>query len=457
VAAEKRFVNQRFSMTSMPFNYNKGNITVSKYHSANDSLAAILSPITFTTYQYSGAARSAKDYIFQTSNSTLWLPIDTLNRTATDGYLMDFSATTDTVLRFNAFASAQGSYIYTEDGNDKKVYLTQYDKREAGTGADLNFTSQENMGWNMKGLPWLVSAYRTDTVLDGYTYLRQMHIPHVLYQMDGTGEYITDGGQVYSARSWDRPTFVSMGNAFLTQTATTKEREEVIFHQPYYALNNKKPARPLLLMSASGKRGNQTDLLTVIADSTASNNIQYTYGRDGLKWIANDSSAQVYLLDSKRLSRISLLGAAPTETDIPLGVYAPVDETFTFTLPEKEAFANFAYVWFIDYALNRYTNLLNEDYEIALERGVHNNRFALRIGGYPKTDEKGARQYVVYAHGSTLFVRGLIAGDKITVYAPTGQLIYQATASHTEWTMPLHYQAGYIVRVNDRPHKVLNL
>ena len=150
-------------------------------------------------------------------------------------------------------------------------------------------------------------------------------------------------------------------------------------------------------------------------------------------------------------------GAAPTETDIPLGVYAPADETFTFSLPEKEAFENYAYVWLIDYERNRYTNLLTEDYEVALERGVYNTRFALRIGGYPKTYDKGARQYVVYAHGGTLFVRGLIPGDKITVYTPSGHLIYHDTASGTEWSLPLYYQNGYIVKVNDRPYKVLNL
>ena len=76
---------------------------------------------------------------------------------------------------------------------------------------------------------------------------------------------------------------------------------------------------------------------------------------------------------------------------------------------------------------------------------------------YPKTYDKGARQYVVYAHGGTLFVRGLIPGDKITVYTPSGHLIYHDTASGTEWSLPLYYQNGYIVKVNDRPYKVLNL
>lgn len=81
-----------------------------------------------------------------TPEDTLRHPVDTLNRTATDGYLMDFGTVmTDTVLRFTSFAPS-GTNSYTEDGYDKTIYLTQYDNREGGTGASLNFTTQENMG-----------------------------------------------------------------------------------------------------------------------------------------------------------------------------------------------------------------------------------------------------------------------------------------------------------------------
>ena len=200
-----------------------------------------------------------------------------------------------------------------------------------------------------------------------------------------------------------------------------------------------------------------SDLLTLIPDSTAAKTIGYTYGRDGVKWIENDRSAQVYLLDSKRTSRISLLGAAPTEVDIPLGVIAPEGDLFTFNLPEKDAFAGYDYIWLIDYELNRFTNLLFEDYEVSLEPGENNRRFAIRIGRFPKTDEKGNRCYVVYAHGGQLFIRGIIEGDKIDIYTPDGKHVYSDVAQSTEWQMPLSYQIGYIVKVNNKAHKVINL
>ena len=475
LAAEKRFSNQRYSMTSFPFDYSKENITVTEYDNATDSFTFNLSPFNFNTYQYAGEARSAKDYVFQTDNSSLWTPIDTLNRTANDGYLMDFGALTDTLLRFTSFAPT-GKYSYVEEGYDKTIYLTRNDNRTGGTGEDLNFTTMENMGWNMKGLPWLVSNYRTDTILDEGNFQRQMFIPHVFYQMDGAGNYITEGDKIYTSRSWDRGSVVSMGNAFFTQTATQKEKETVVFHLPYYS-KNEKSSRPILRMvsrtaapipsparreasSLEGRPGGvciSSDLLTLIPDSTAAKTIGYTYGRDGVKWIENDRSAQVYLLDSKRTSRISLLGAAPTEVDIPLGVIAPEGDLLTFNLPEKDAFAGYDYIWLIDYELNRFTNLLFEDYEVSLEPGENNRRFAIRIGRFPKTDEKGNRCYVVYAHGGQLFIRGIIEGDKIDIYTPDGKHVYSDVAQSTEWQMPLSYQIGYIVKVNNKAHKVINL
>jgi hypothetical protein len=147
--------------------------------------------------------------------------------------------------------------------------------------------------------------------------------------------------------------------------------------------------------------------------------------------------------------------------DIPLGVYIPQnDQTvneFVFDLPEKEAFADYAYVWLIDYRKNKYTNLLDETYTAEIEPGEHNSRFAMRIGGFPKTDKNGSRQYVVYTYEGTLYVRGLVAGDRITVYSPSGQLVHQAVSTGYEYSTPLSPQNGYVVKVNDKAHKVLNM
>jgi hypothetical protein len=188
--------------------------------------------------------------------------------------------------------------------------------------------------------------------------------------------------------------------------------------------------------------------------------VRYTYGRDGVKWLTSNRSAQVYLLDNKRIDRISLLGAAPTEVDIPLGVSVPDsldNATFSFDLPEKEAFNGYRYVWLIDYLKNRTINLLESDYEAELPAGTLNTRFAVRIGGFPMTDSKGKREYLVFTFDGMLYVRGLIPGDKITVYATTGQLVTRDVATDNEWSVPLNNQTSYLVMVNDSPHKVVNL
>ena len=45
LAAEKKFVNQQYSMTAFPFNYNVGNITVNTYNDAEGTISSRLSPL----------------------------------------------------------------------------------------------------------------------------------------------------------------------------------------------------------------------------------------------------------------------------------------------------------------------------------------------------------------------------------------------------------------------------
>ena len=462
-AAEKRFVNQRYSMTAWPFSYSVADIIGTTYHASTDSLVQTLNPTPFSTLHYSGAARSAKDYVFRTDSSSLWLRVDTTGRTATEGYLMDFGSAQDTVLRFTAFAPEIGRYVYTEHNTDKTVVLTQYDHRQAGNGAELIFTREEDMGWNMKGLPWLVSNYRTDTILQEGNFLRQMYIPHVFYQMDGAGEYIGNGGQVYTSRSWDSGSVMSMGTGFLMQTATTGDEEHLIFHLPYYG-RNEKSSRPILRMA--NRRGDG-DRVMLFPDSTSAKNINYKYGRDGIKWMTDASASQLYLIDDKQ-SRISLLGSAPTETDIHLGVSIPDnaqsaarrapagDNRYTFSLPEPDAFRDYACVWLIDYKENNIVNLLQTDYETEIEAGDHTNRFAVRIGKFPLANQEGGRRYLIFTAGGNLYIRGLLEGDTLQVYAQDGRLLVNTTATDYEYVTPLMFHSTYVVRVNDYTQKVIN-
>ena len=199
----------------------------------------------------------------------------------------------------------------------------------------------------------------------------------------------------------------------------------------------------------------QWDDVTLIPDSTADRRVEYHYGRDGVKWLGSDTLTSAYLLDGSHSARISLLGAAPTETDIPLGVRLPEQDELTFALLDKRAFRDYRYVWLIDYDRHAYTNLMDEDYTVSLPAGNYDRRFAVRIGGYPLTNEQGKRQYVVFVSGEQLHIRGLVQGDFITVFAPTGQLVTKAYSTGSTFTTTLPIESGYVVKVNDYTQKVL--
>ena len=470
LAVEKRLRDQQYAMLAFPFDWYAHHITTSDYDQTTDRLNSRLSDIPVITYQYNGIARSVKDYTFRTSESALWSRVDTLHRVATEGYLADYGTAQDTVLRFNSFAANIGEYVYSEDGYDKIVYLQQHDHRDAGTGASLNFTRQEDMGWNMKGLPWLISGYRTDTIPEEYGFQRQMFIPHVLYDLQG------------AYRSWDRGTTLSMGNAFLTQTATMNTQEEVIFRLPFYGVNT-----PIARRMVSIRRANsaQSDYVTLIPDTAAPKRVEYRYGRDAVKWAADDNATAAYILDDSRNSRVSLLGAAPIEKDIPLGVYIPAENETTnrkpitrmvsptsgesqqpssdlsdpdavsFALPQPEAFKDYQYVYLIDYEQKRFINLLQQDYTVSLSPGRYDKRFAIRLGKYMLPDTQSGRRYIVFVEHGVLHIRGLVKGDYITVYSPSGQIVTNGYANGTTFSTPLPIQSGYVVKVNDYVQKVI--
>ena len=117
--------------------------------------------------------------------------------------------------------------------------------------------------------------------------------------------------------------------------------------------------------------------------------------------------------------------------------------------------AGYKYVYLIDYERHTYTNLKDEDYTVNLAPGRYDKRFALRIGGYSIQDESGKRTYTIFVLDGTLHVHGLLKGDYITVFAPSGQLITQAYSSGASFTTPLPIVSGYVVKVNDHTQKVI--
>ncbi|MBO7546104.1 MAG: leucine-rich repeat domain-containing protein [Paludibacteraceae bacterium] len=439
VAAERDFLSQQYALLGMPF----------KISHKDASIKA---------YAYNGETRSSYNYQFLNENSTAWEEI-TGDIEANEGWLADMGSSFTGTKRFTGWGDDFSTYVYSESGDSKTVLLIQYDKRTSGTGSGLSFTREEDMGWNLKGLPYLVANYHTYDPASGDDY--HMNIPHIFYK-DNTTDYL-DNTTVETVQSWESTATLSPGYGFFTQTAVidVKSGENLVFKVPTYSGDAPAyaPARPIVLMRDMDKEG---DLLTVNPDEGAPKTINYSLGRDGVKWMMTDAP-QLYLLSAAK-SRLSLLGAAPTEVDIPLGVSVPEDSRyqdmpryFTFSLPEPEAFENYQRVWLIDKALNRVTNLVDQTYAAALSPGTDNSRFYLRIGGFPFGNDQ-RREYIVYAWKRQLHIRGLVEGDQIRVYSLTGQLILSTTARDPEFTAELPQAGGvYAVRVNDFSTKVRNL
>ena len=473
LAAEKRFVNQRYSMMSLPFDYSVANTISTRYDATNDTLIETGNPVAFLSYRYEASERAQMNYLFQPDNSTVWKTYADDERLATRGWLLDFGEQKDTLLRFTGFAATADAYVYQETGEDVRYdTLYQYDHRISGmNGQTLDFTREEDMGWNMVGLPWLVSNYRTDALEAGDPY--QMHIPHLFYQMDGLGEYLHENNDVvYTSRSWTAGAQMSMSKAAFMQTATLQPYELVSFRLPVFVAGAT-PRRTIVRLTRDAQNGvpAQSDIVEILPSTTAPKTVSYVTGRDGVKWMTTGAT-ELFMLDHTERNRMGLLAAMPLEVDVPMGVSAVTADNssissfdgyrYTISLPDKEAYADYSHVWLTDRRENRIVDLKLQDYAFTEgESGKPastNSRFLLRIGGMPKQDDLGNREYIIFASDGYLHVRGVMAGDKITVYGVAGQLVLSGTALSDEFIALLPFiHTGYVVKVNEAAQTVLNL
>jgi len=469
VAAERSFPKgTQYSLMSMPFPYDyanaltttaddNGNITEKKY-----SLG--------TGKSYDGERRSAWDYDFHDANSPCWVPLTSSKMEACDGWLLNFgSPLSDAAdIRFTGFGSQNGDYVYTEDNNAKTVTLTQYNQTPEDGSA--HFTKLENMGWNLKGMPWLVSGYNTAGVVSGSKY--NMNVPHVLYTVTA------DGNNFTTARSWyydDGPS-LDFGSAFFTQTAIIgdKNTEKVTFALPAMQSGTISPAaKPFVTITDDD---GSSDAVEVVPSSMASmapiapiasmspsstrasKALAFNLGSDGVKWQSfNDSVPQVYLLDDNGVA-LSLAGNAPVGVEMAMGYRAAKDGRLTVSLPDAEAFDGLS-VWLKDKATGDVVDLTQDSYSLNTAKGYTDNRLTLTIGGIRPDGTKGHgaddnSSWTVRGVNGCLVVSGLTAGDKVSVYYVDGAMVEHGIADTETYTTGNLDQGVYIVRVNGSSKKI---
>lgn len=465
VAAERSFSAQmQYTLMSMPFPYdyanalttatdNNGNITETKY--------------TIPTGKtYNGEKRSAWDYDFHTSDSPCWETMSSSAVAACEGWLLNFGSalTTDTDIRFTGFGSKEGDYVYTEDGAAKTVTLTQYN--QVPTDGSAHFTKLENMGWNLKGMPWLVSGYQTYLVSNGQT---AMSAPHVFYTVT------EDGNKFTTSQSWTDGSTLDFGNAFFTQTAVIGDgnTEKVTFALP--PLPSKTPtlaAKPFVAIADETGRSDEVEVRAIKSIDTIEtidaidsmntigpkSSLAFSLGSDGVKWQSfNDSVPQVYLLDNSGVA-LSLAGQAPVGVEMAMGYRTAKDGQLTVSLPDADAFEGQS-VWLRDKTTGTVTDLTTGSYTLAAAAGYTDNRLTLQIGGVRPDgtishDEPATANWTVRGSNGYLMVSGINAGDLVSIHALSGALMESDRSSGDSYTSHQLPQGVYVVTVNRSSKKI---
>ena len=413
---------------------------------------------TVTAMTYDGEKRSTWNREFMADNSDCWVQTDLDEIPANLGWLMDRGeGASESTLRFTGWRDAdETEAAYSESGESKTVTLKQYNSNEVTTNDYPHFTKAEHMGWNLVGMPWLVSDYQTSP-FDDDTY--QMNVPHIFYLMNHDGTY--GDGTILTQQSWAASSSLSLGDGFLTQTAIIGDEEELTFKLPTYTGETAEaPARQRLgiIRQAGGTRTEgmaaegvvYDDVVDVYPQAEADARMDYRLGADGYKWMSfNERLAQLYVQNAVG-TRLSLVSAAPVETDIPLGVYVPDEGDYTICLPEPEAYSGYSAVWVIDQRTGAKANLLSENFVLTTrEAGNITNRLILRFGSMEKSEEtpvsKGAPSILkVAARNGRIPLRGIGDGEHIEVFNAGGTLQFSGFASELQQK---HLPDGiYIIR-----------
>ncbi|WP_172409760.1 discoidin domain-containing protein [Prevotella sp. P2-180] len=449
VAAE-RTIEGQYSLFSLPFdmNYKTGDanvmpfVTTTTYDSNNNVAETAIAP--FYRYEYDGEARSHYKYSFEESNSPCWKQLTTATRTANEGMLIDRGSTaTEQKLRFTAYGATAADYPYRESADKDYVTLTQYDDRTSTDGGS-DFTSVYNMGWNLKGMPYLISRYPIYQQMEDGSYA--MNVPHVIYTMKPNGSYVTK--QMWA--SSDDNT-LSPGEAFFTQTATINTEEHLHFAQLFYtssAFTNTASTRSALNISLSSADATGEDayrstgvshaagavsLLPVDNSSDENSSMVYAINRDGAKFMSMNPAIPDIAVCGAGGEMMSLSGAAPVEKEISLATRVGTTGRYTFSLDRSAGVSPATTeVWLKDYQTGIVTNLMEEAYTAEITAGetpaspvLTTGRFSLTIGGVRpdigERDENSAR-WTISINRCHVTVSGLSTDSDVLFYTTDGVL-----------------------------------
>ncbi|MBP5731823.1 MAG: hypothetical protein J6W50_03835 [Bacteroidaceae bacterium] len=447
LAAERKYTGLQYALTAFPFPYDIRNVISVNYNSGTLTETSEAANIAGQTYDVE--SRSVWRYAFQPENSTLWTDIsgDACKIAANAGWLLDLGSSKPTkTLRFTGWGESSGQYPYVENGNNKTITLTQHNSTPGGGSAQ--FTALEDMGWNLFGMPWLVSNFKTDTQTAGKY---AMHIPHVFYTMNGDAQYTRMTGQIYSSQSWASGATFNLGDANFTQTAVIGAEEPLTFFTPMYAnYTSSSPSPHYVGIYMEDDDLESMDVVSIFPEDDADEAMPYRLNNDGIKLGTPDETLPQLFVSNAAGTRLSLVSKAPEETDISLGYIAPKEGIYTIALPEPDAYSDYEGVWLTDHETGIVTNLLTDEYKLnANTKGENVVRLTIRFGSNSGsiTTATTTGPYI-YVKGRTLHADNLQEGDMVAVYNTAGALIDRTTANGYSYECKVE-PGIYILKVNN--------
>ena len=402
--ATERTLGQGWNLAAVPYALQRTGIERVAY-ADNGTFTATALTTADSTETYNGQARAASLYRYYTDGSEFWNKGTTTFR-ACQGFAL--KAGTAGTYRFTAGAEDGSDIVYQEtaDEEEKTVGLTQYDLNEVNADGPPNFTYKENMGWNLFGLPYLVSGYD----------LTKMDLPHVVYTMtDGSYATLQTWADGVSTQGEQLRT-TSPGEGIFTQTAIigNGNTEQLRFPRPTSEPAGNNVNQRFYLLSLAGDGGEDGFAFTPTDEETDD---EYAMGSDGLKLMsAHRDAPQIYAVN-RTGTRFSLMNAVDTAGTIQVGLRAAAGE-YTLSLGETADHETAGEVWLTDHKTGSKVNLRQTDYRFSLTADTADeSRFSLSFSALAERLTEGLN---IYVRQRTLCVEGLREGDTVTLYTPSG-------------------------------------
>ena len=418
--ATERTLSQGWNLCAVPYALTRDGI--SRVDTDGGSLSLDVLAVADSTETYDGAARAASLFAFHETNSAFWNPATSF--AACQGFALK-AAGTDGTYRFTAGAENATTPVYTEtaDETEKTVALTQYDENTVNADGTPKFTFKENMGWNLFGLPYLVSGYDLTAKLTGTT-TPAMDLPHILYTLQD--------GQYFTVQSWDGTTTrpdgttdgtLSFGKGVFTQTA-------VIGDGQTESLRFRRPSAPGGTTDGNGVNLQQYRLGLwgetgadgfVFSPTNEETDGDFTLGVDGLKMMAPRADAPQLYAVNRTGTRFSLMNAVDAAGSVQVGIRAVAGD-YTMGLGETADIETATEVWLTDHKTGAKVDLRRTDYRFTLTEAADDAaRFTL---SFSSIADDTAGTLNVYVRRRILYVEGLREGDTVTLYDPSGTRVH---------------------------------